>query len=235
MAPFAPPRRTWRQALVVHPLRPLLAAWFRPRVVGLEHLPRDRPALLVAKHPRGFLYLETVLLGLVAGWAARDRPPLHAMEQRGTSIHRTPILGWIRRQVGSIEATEEAALATLAAGESVLAFPGGARELYGPPDRLAWDGRHGFARIAARAGVPVVPVAIAGADGQHPWRIRLRGRRSLWLPPIPLPVGLDFAFGAPLQPPPPGDAAAVAEFAARAARATQALLDRTLAGREAGR
>lgn len=191
--------------------------------------------ILVAKHPRSFLYFETVLLGLIAGWASGDRPSLHPMEQRGTSIHRAPILGWIRRQMGTVEATEEAGVATLAAGGSLLVFPGGARELYGAPDRLAWNGRQGFARIAARAGAPVVPVAIAGADRQHPWRLALRRRRSLWLPPFPLPVRLDFAFGAPLAPPPPGDAAAIAAFATHVATATQALLDRTMATREAPR
>lgn len=230
-ASSGPPSRPWRQALLIHPLRPLLRLWFRPTVHGLERVPRDRPVVFVAKHPRGFLYLETALLGILTFWERRDRPPFRPMEQRATSIHRTPVLGWIRRHVGAIEATEEAGLATLAAGESVLLFPGGARELRGPPDRLAWGGRRGFARLAARAGAPVVPVAIAGADRQHPLRLPLGGRRSLWLPPLPLPVRLDFAFGAPLLPPPPGDEGAIVAFAARAAEETQALLDRTLAGR----
>jgi 1-acyl-sn-glycerol-3-phosphate acyltransferase len=231
---FELPRRTWQQAVVVHPLRPLLRLWFRPRVTGLENVPRDRPVILVAKHPKGFLYLEVILLGIVTYWAKRDRPPFHPMEQRNTSIHRAPILGWIRRHVNTVEATEEAGLATLAAGDSLLVFPGGSRELYGPADRLDWTGRRGFARIAAKARVPVVPVAIAGADRQHPWRIPLGGRRSLWFPPFPLPVRLDFAFGAPLAPPPSDDAGAVADFAERVAEETQALLDRTVAAR-AGR
>jgi 1-acyl-sn-glycerol-3-phosphate acyltransferase len=231
MARTEPSSRTWQQALLVEPLRPLLRLWFRPRVAGLENVPKDRPVVLVAKHPRGYLYLETVLLGIVAFWTERDRPAFRPMEQRDSSIHRAPVLGWIRRHVGAIEATEEAGLATLAAGESVLVFPGGARELHGAPDRLDWRGRRGFARIAARAGAPVVPVAIGGADRQHPWRIRVGRRSSLWLPPVPLPVGLDLAFGAPLHPPPPGDAAAVEGFADRVAWETQALIDRTLAAR----
>jgi hypothetical protein len=73
---------------------------------------------------------------------------------------------------------------------------------------------------------------MVGADRQHPWRIPLGGRRSLWFPPFPLPVRLDYAFGAPMDPPPPDDAEAVAQFAERVAEATQALIDRTLAERE---
>jgi 1-acyl-sn-glycerol-3-phosphate acyltransferase len=223
------------QWLILTPLRPLLRLWFRPRVHGLDAVPRDRPVVFVAKHPRAFLYLETILLGFVVYWVKRDRPLIRPMEQRNTSIHRAPILGWIRRNVNSVEATEEAGLATLAAGESVLVFPGGGRELYGPPDRLDWTGRRGFARVAAKAGAPVIPVAIAGADRQHPWRLPLGGRRSLWFPPFPLPVRLDYAFGPPMEPPPADDAEAVADFAERVAEETQALLDRTVAARRGRR
>lgn len=233
--PVRLPRRTWQQALLLHPLRPFFRLWFRPLVAGLENVPRDRPVIFVAKHPRAFLYLETMLLGLIVFWARRDRPLFRPMEQRGTSIHRAPLLGWIRRNVNSVEATEEAGLATLAAGESLLVFPGGGRELYGPPDRIDWTGRRGFARIAARGRAPVVPVAIAGADRQHPWRLPLGRRRSLWLPPFPLPVRLDFAFGPPMAPPAGGGEEAVAAFAERVAEETQALLDRTVAARRGRR
>jgi 1-acyl-sn-glycerol-3-phosphate acyltransferase len=221
--------------MILTPLRPLLRLWFRPRVQGLENVPKDRPVVFVAKHPKGFLYLETILLGFIVYWVKRDRPLIRPMEQRNTSIHRTPVLGFIRRNVNTVPATEEAGLETLAAGESVLIFPGGGRELYGPADRLAWNGRRGFARISARARVPVVPVAIVGADRQHPWRIPLGGKRSLWFPPFPLPVRFDYAFGAPMDPPPADDAEAVAQFAERVAEATQALIDRTLAERKGGR
>jgi hypothetical protein len=85
--------------------------------------------------------------------------------------------------------------------------------------------------MAAAAGVAVVPFAIAGADQQHPWRVPLGRSGSLWLPLFPLPVPLDFHFGAPLAPPPPGDAAALAAFADRVAAETSALLARAVAGR----
>lgn len=226
--------RNWRQKAVLVPLTRLLKLWFRPTVHGLERVPQDRPVLYLAKHPRAFLYLETMLLGLLTFWDS-GRPPFRPMEKRDTSLHRTPLLAWVRRHVGTIEATEEAALRAVAGGESLLLYPGGGRELYGPPDRIEWGGRRGFARIAARAGLPIVPVAMAGADQQHPWRIPIGKRGSLWLPPIPLPVRLDFWFGEPLLPPAPDDAAAVAWLADRAAAATQALLDEALAARRLGR
>lgn len=222
--------RTWRQKAVLVPAARALKLWYRPRVIGLEQVPRDRPVLYVGKHPRTFLYLEVILLGLVSFWDG-DRLPFRPMEKRNTSLHRAPVTSWIRRHVGTIEATEEAALAAFRGGESVLLFPGGGRELYGPPDTLDWKGRRGFARIAALAGVPIVPIAIAGADQQHPWRVPIGRSGSLWLPLVPLPVPLDFVFGAPLAPPPAGDADAVAAFAERVASETAALLARATAGR----
>jgi 1-acyl-sn-glycerol-3-phosphate acyltransferase len=219
------------QRALLAPILGLARVWHRARAHGLEQVPTDRPVVYVAKHPQGFLYTETMAMGLLAYYEHGQRPAFKVTEQQGTTIHRTPLLSWIRRNVNAIPATEEAALEALAGGESVLIYPGGARELYGEPDRLRWEGRRGYARIAARAGVEVVPFALAGADRQHPWRVRLGRRRTLWLPPFPLPVRLDVWFGAPMRPPPPEDEAAIAAFADRVAAETQALLDRALAAR----
>jgi 1-acyl-sn-glycerol-3-phosphate acyltransferase len=222
LAPFP---RTWRQRAIIAPLARALRLWYRPRVHGLDGVPRDRPVVYVGKHPRSWLYLETILLGHVAFWDG-GRLPFRPLEKRGTSLHRLPGVAWLRRNVGAIPATEAAALAALRAGESVLVFPGGSRELYGAPDRIAWGGRRGFARIARAARVPVVPFAIGGADHQHPLRVRLGRGRSLWLPPLPLPVRLDIVFGAPLEPPLAGDGAALARFAEEAAAGVSELLAR---------
>lgn len=222
--------RTWRQKAVIFPFIRALRVWYRPRVHGLEGVPIDRPVVYVAKHPRGYLYLEVMLLGLVTFLDSR-RVPIHTMEKRNTSLHRLPGFAWVRRHVGAIEATERAGVAALRGGESVLVFPGGTRELYGPEDRLDWRGRRGYARMAALAGAPVVPVAIAGADQQHPLRLRLGRKSSLWLPPFPLPVPLDYWFGTPLPPPEDAEAGRVAAFADQVASAAQALLDRAVQAR----
>jgi 1-acyl-sn-glycerol-3-phosphate acyltransferase len=201
-------------------------------VHGLEQVPRDRPLVYVAKHPRAWLYLETMLLGAIT-FLDDDRVPFRVMEKRGTSLHRLPGISWLRRHAGAIDATEEAGVAALRGGESVLVFPGGARELYGAPDVIRWTGRRGFARIAAIAGAPILPVAIGGADQQHAARLPLGGRGSVWLPPIPFPVPLDYWFGAPIPPPRPGDAAGIARVAERAAAETRALLARAREARRA--
>jgi 1-acyl-sn-glycerol-3-phosphate acyltransferase len=53
------------------------------------------------------------------------------------------------------------------AGESILVFPGGAREVFkrkGERYRLRWANRMGFARLAIEHGYPIVPFAAVGAD-----------------------------------------------------------------------
>jgi len=228
-APRNPERfpRTWRQRALLAPLTRGLKIWYRPRVHGLDGVPMDRPVVYVAKHPRGYLYLEVILLGFLTFWES-GRLPFRAMERRGTSLHRIPGLSWLRRHVGTIEATEEAGLAALRGGESVLVFPGGTRELYGPEDQLDWSGRLGFARLSTLAEAPVVPVAIAGADQQHPVRLALGRRSSLWLPPFPLPVPLDYWFGPPLTPPAAAEPELLAAFAREASAAASALLGRAV-------
>jgi len=222
-----------RQRALLTPLFRILRAYFRAQAHGLEAIPSDRPVLYVAKHPRCYLYFETMLLGVFTFFDDPGLPELQVMEKRGTSLHRAPILGWIRRNMNTIAATEDGAVEALAAGRSVLVFPGGARELFGPPDLIRWRGHDGFARIAARARAPVIPVAIAGADRQHPWRLRLGRRNTLWLPPLPLPVRLDYWFGAPLVPPPADRPDAVARFADDVAVHTQDLLHVAARAREA--
>ncbi len=207
-------------AVIIPAARVLGRYYFRIRAVGADRIPADRPVIYVAKHPQTFLYLETIMLALVTFWD-NDRPAIRVLEKTGTSIHRTPLLGWMRRKVNAVPADEPHALAALAQGESLLIFPGGTRELYGPRDTLQWRGRTGFARLAIRAGVDVLPFAIAGADRQHLGRWTVGGV-SLWLPPFPLPVRLEYRFGAPMSPPADGDAPA---FVRRVEAATRALIE----------
>jgi len=233
-APPPPFERGWPMRGVIIPFARGLKRMYRARVIGAHHIPADRPVIYVGKHPRTWLYFETLVLGLVAFWDS-DRPPIRALEERDTSLHRAPLIGWFRRHVSSIPATGDAALAVLARGESLLVFPGGRRELYGEPDALRWSGRTGFARLALAARVAVQPFAIIGADRQHPARIRFR-RSTLWLPPLPLPVRLDYHFGMPIEPHGSADSTDdVTALAARARAATRGLLDRGLAMRRAHR
>jgi 1-acyl-sn-glycerol-3-phosphate acyltransferase len=71
---------------------------------------------------------------------------------------------------GAVDGTRENALRLLEAGELVLAYPGGVREIMGSRfgrESLEWEGRTGFAAVAIAAGVPVIPVAGIGVNSGH--------------------------------------------------------------------
>jgi 1-acyl-sn-glycerol-3-phosphate acyltransferase len=219
---------TPRQRAILLPLFRLMRRYFRARAHDVELVPTDRPVLYVGKHPQSYLYLETMLIGFFTFFEHGERPEIHVMEKQGTSLHRTPLIAQLRKNVNTIPASEDAALEALRGGRSVLVFPGGARELFGERDQVRWGSHRGFARIAARAGVEVVPFAIAGADRQHPWKLRVGRKNTLWLPLLPLPVRMDFWFGAPLRPPGSEDPERLTAFADEVQTATQALLDRAV-------
>jgi 1-acyl-sn-glycerol-3-phosphate acyltransferase len=73
----------------------------------------------------------------------------------------------LARRVAGVEGSPDNAAALLAHGDTVLVYPGGARETTRDPSKryqLDWEGRLGFARVALANQVPVVPVACIGSD-----------------------------------------------------------------------
>ena len=215
----------WQTASVIIPFGRLLKRYFRVQCHGIERVPKEQPVIYVGKHPRGYLYFEIIVLGVLVHWD-HGRRFFRVMEKANTSLHKLPLLGWMRRHTQSIDTSPNAALETLAAGLSLLIFPGGGRELYAAADNVNWPKGAGFARLAARAQVPVVPFAIVGADQQHPLRVPLGRRNSLWLPLMPLPVRLDYWFGDPIMPPPAdADSTALRAYVQLVKDVTQGLLD----------
>ena len=139
----------------------------------------------------------------------------------------------------------------------LMVMPGGDLDTWRPYSeryKVRFNGRCGYARIALRCGVPIVPVAHAGAhetlivlnDGQ--WIAGTLGlkrltRASIWpvhlslpwglavgpWPHIPIPTRLRYRVGTPVQlddkPIAEPSDAAVAELDARVRSAIQAQLD----------
>jgi 1-acyl-sn-glycerol-3-phosphate acyltransferase len=143
-------RRSW---ILFHDLlRITRTIDYDPRKVKIE-LP-EGPCVFVANHP--------TLLDATAITAAL--PDLTMVAK--TSMYRTPVLGRLLRLCAFVEADEgslfsgaEAAsrcLARLQAGVSVLIFPEGTRS----PVRGLGPFHAGAFQIAARAGVPVVPLLV---------------------------------------------------------------------------
>jgi 1-acyl-sn-glycerol-3-phosphate acyltransferase len=149
-------------------MRVALAPWrwvAAPRVSGLEHLPADRPALLAGNHTT-WAVLDSPLL-LLALHDARGVLPRTV----GDHFHfRVP--GWraLVERFGVVPGTAENVRALMRAGEWIVVFPGGAREVFkrrGEKYRLLWGERTGFARLAIESGYPIVPFSLVGAEDAY--------------------------------------------------------------------
>lgn len=166
----------------------LLAAIWRPRMEGWEHLPADRPFLLVSNHSGGGGLEVCALLML---WCRRFGGERRITGMAHPVFFSVPGVASLLRQVGAVPSTYDAPLAALAQGVPVLVFPGGDVDAFRPiwrARRVDWNGRQGFLRIARRAWVPIVPLGITGSHYTLPilWRSRLLP----WLLVIPALIGL---------------------------------------------
>ncbi len=148
---------------------------FRPRVEGWENLPHDRPYLLVANHSGGG---GAEIFCFAHLWLARfgaDRPLTGMAHPLAFFL---PVIGWLLRSLGAIPSSYDAAAQAFAEGVPVLIFPGGDHEAFRPiwqAGRVDFGGRRGYARLARRERVPVVPLGITGSHYTLPifWRSHL--------------------------------------------------------------
>jgi 1-acyl-sn-glycerol-3-phosphate acyltransferase len=165
---------------------PVYSKWFRVRWEGLEKIPDEGGALLVANH---------------AGAIPSDAPVImHGIEKEmgrpvyglADSFFRTiPVVGTLWARGGGVSARPANAYRLLREqGQLVLDFPEGTK---GPSksftDRyqLRRFGRGGFVEIAMRAGVPIIPIAVTGSEEAMPVLFRLPAvAKLLGLPYFPV-------------------------------------------------
>ena len=167
---------------------------FRIRAWGVENVPQEGGALVVSNH-QSFLDPPAVGLPLTR--------PVHFLAR--SSLFRWPGVGWLLRHKQAIPiergtgdlAAIRTAVDLLRRGHALVLFPEGTRSRDGSVGKF----QPGFAMIAARARVPIVPVAIDGSFEAWP-----RTRR------VPRPHPVRVLYGEPM-PPPEGRKAACLEAA----------------------
>jgi 1-acyl-sn-glycerol-3-phosphate acyltransferase len=86
----------------------------------------------------------------------------------GDHLHfRVPLWRDLLTRFGTVDGTRENCESLMRAGESILVFPGGGREVFkhkGEQYHLIWKNRIGFAALAIKHGYPIVPCAAVGAE-----------------------------------------------------------------------
>jgi 1-acyl-sn-glycerol-3-phosphate acyltransferase len=197
-------------------LRPLYRRWFRVEVAGIDNVPDDGAALLVANHAGGLWPLDAVMT-MVA--VHDEHPARRFLRPLGANLlFNTPGLGAVARKTGSTLACPEDAERLLRAGELVGVWPEGFKGI-GKPFRERYKlqrfGRGGFVQTALTCRVPIIPVSIIGSEEIHPVLGNARVLARLfdlpyfpitptfpWLGPlglVPLPSKWHLEFGEPIH------------------------------------
>lgn len=199
--------------------------YFRVKVSGWENLPAS-PAMLASNHSGGTLFLDT--WGLLYAWYTRFEAtrPIHPAAHEMLLGNR--LTGPFMARRGVIRADRRLAGRVLTQWRhDLLVMPGGDLDVWRPFNKryeVQFAGRTGYARLALESGVPVVPVANAGAH--HTFMVLTDGRRlaealrlpeiaraSIWpvhlslpwgigfgpLPHIPTPAKLRYSLGEPIR------------------------------------
>ncbi len=159
-------------------LATVLLGW---RATGHRSVPRTGGVILVSNH---LSYIDVFFLGI---------PLRRSLNYVARSTLFVPVLGFLMRSVGAFPIQREGmgasgmkeTLKRLRSGGIVTLFPEGTRSVDGNLGPL----KSGIAVLVARAGVPVVPVGMAGTFEVWP-----RSR------PIPVPHPVSVHFGRAIYP-----------------------------------
>ena len=158
------------------PLMWMLASfWFRGEVRGLGNIPDTGPVLLVGNHSGGNMTPDTIVFTLAFNtYFGVERAFFQLAHNLVLSM---PGLGSLRK-FGTVAASPANARTALESGAALLVYPGGDYEVHRPSwdrNRVDFDDRHGFIRLALAQNAPVVPVVSIG--GQETAFFLSRGER----------------------------------------------------------
>ncbi|MDI6911327.1 lysophospholipid acyltransferase family protein [Nocardioides sp.] len=167
---------------------PVAKAVWRPRVVGLENVPRTGPVILASNH-RSFA--DSLVIPIVA-----PRKVVFLAKSdyfAGGGVKGTLQKAWFegmgmlpvdRDDTKAALASLDTALEVLGRGEAFGIYPEGTRSR----DGRLYRGRTGVAHLALTAGAPVVPVGLTGTERLQPVGARL-----------PRIVPVTVRFGRPIE------------------------------------
>jgi 1-acyl-sn-glycerol-3-phosphate acyltransferase len=178
--------------------------YFRVTNHGIENLP-EPPYILVGNHS-GQIPIDAMMVGMAALLESPHPVVVRAMVDHFVS--RLPFIGSFFERCGQVTGTPENCRYLLAQGYPVLVFPEGTRGISKPYQKayqLQSFGQ-GFLRLALAAKVPIVPVAIIGAEEMLPSLGSIKILEKMLgfpvpaiLSPLPLPARFHLHWGEPMR------------------------------------
>jgi 1-acyl-sn-glycerol-3-phosphate acyltransferase len=169
---------------------PLYRRWFRAEWEGLEKIPTDGGALIVANHAAAIPSDAPVIMH---GIETELQRPVYGLADH--LFKSMPVIGTMWARGGGVVAHPENAYRLLREQKQlVCVFPEGNKgpaKHFSERYRLRRFGRGGFVEIAMRAGVPVVPIAVVGAEESMPTLYNFAaGAKLLGIPYFPITANM---------------------------------------------
>ncbi|HUW04202.1 MAG TPA: lysophospholipid acyltransferase family protein [Acidimicrobiales bacterium] len=182
------------RAMVRRGYDPIYRNWFRAEWEGLENIPAEGGALLVSNHAAALPSDAPVIMHGIE--TELERPVYGLAEYLFKSM---PVVGTLWARGGGVVGHPDNAYRLLHNQKQlVLVFPEGTKgtsKNYRERYQLARFGRGGFVKIAMRAGVPVVPIAVVGAEESMPILFKINAlSKLLGVPYFPVTANM-VAFG----------------------------------------
>ncbi len=160
------------RSIVRRVYNPLYKYWFRVEWEGLEKIPHHGGALLIANHGGA---IPSDAPAIMHGIEEELGRPVYGLAD--TFFRTLPVVGTMWSRTGGVPAHPDNAYRLLHDQQQLaLVFPEGTKatsKTYTDRYRLRRFGRGGFVEIAMRAGVPIIPIAVVGAEESMPILFRL--------------------------------------------------------------
>ena len=198
------------QQRLVHGVDAVGRAWNGYEIRGAENVPRDRASILILYH--GFMPFDAWFF-LPRLWIETG---IHVRALTDRWLMATPGLRELIRFGGVECADPDTGFRLLQEGQTLLVAPGGTREALKGKSKhyhVSWGDRTGFARLALRAGVPLIPVFSENVEALYrsPFvdsrLFQTLYERTRWpivpvvgLGALPFPVKVRTWIGAPIEP-----------------------------------
>lgn len=190
------------------PMAYLYRHYLKVTAFGMEHIPADGRALVVANHSGGIgADAAMILTSLILN----DEAPRLGQGMAEYFLTRSPFASQAMTRLGHLTGLPEHGVQLLEDERLVVVFPEGARgagKLYKDRYKLVRFGT-GFMRLALETGAPVIPCAFIGGEEAFPqlyhvkWLAKLVNGPFVPIAPqlilFPLPVACQVYYGAPMH------------------------------------
>lgn len=165
----------------------LFYKYFRTAIKDIKNVP-DREAVILVSNHSGAFPIDGIMLRLALLNEHPSSIDIRFLIE--DYIYHLPFAGTFMNRIGAVRACRENAERLLKKGKSIAVFPEGIQgisKLYKERYKVQRFGRGGVIRLAIRNKVPVVPVAIIGAEEAYPLVFKIKRFAMLFgLPYIPV-------------------------------------------------